>query len=85
MTPKLRKIEVDADTAAALEAQAAARGLSVSELLAEFVAPVDVEDNGRDRVPAFRGSLLIAPGWLTRQRKGGVQQFRLKQTGPLLT
>jgi predicted transcriptional regulator len=39
MTIKLRKIEVDAATADALEARAAARGIRVSELLAELVAP----------------------------------------------
>jgi len=36
MNVKLRKIEVDAETAEALEAQAAARGISVPELLADF-------------------------------------------------
>ncbi len=39
MTIKLRKIEIDAATADALEARAAARGITVSELLAELVAP----------------------------------------------
>jgi hypothetical protein len=38
MTAKRRKIEVDARTADALEAQAAARGQTVSELLAELVS-----------------------------------------------
>jgi len=37
MNVKHRKIEVEAKTADALEAQAAARGVSVSELLADFV------------------------------------------------
>ncbi len=36
MTIKLRKIEIDAATADALEARAAARGISVAELLAEI-------------------------------------------------
>jgi len=47
MTMKSRKIEVEAATADALEAQAAARGISVSELLADFVladsSPPDLE------------------------------------------
>jgi hypothetical protein len=38
MNVKLRKIEVEAETADALEAQAAARGVSVSDLLADLVA-----------------------------------------------
>jgi predicted transcriptional regulator len=38
MSVKLRKIEVDTETAATLEARAAERGLSVSELLAEMTA-----------------------------------------------
>ena len=37
MTVKMRKLEVDARTAEALEARAAARGMSVSELLADLV------------------------------------------------
>jgi hypothetical protein len=36
MTANVRKIEVDAETAELLEARAAARGVSVAELLAEF-------------------------------------------------
>jgi len=36
MTAKVHKIEVDADTAAALEARASARGVSVAQLLSEF-------------------------------------------------
>ena len=36
MTVKFRKIEVDAKTADALEAQAAAHGMSLSEFLAEI-------------------------------------------------
>ena len=38
MNVKHRKIEVEAETADALEAQAAARGVSLSELLADLVA-----------------------------------------------
>ena len=38
MNVKLRKIEVDAETAKVLEARAAERGLSVSELLTEMTA-----------------------------------------------
>lgn len=38
MNVKHRKIDVEAETAEALEAQAAARGISVSEVLAGFVA-----------------------------------------------
>jgi hypothetical protein len=38
MSVKLRQIEVAAETADALEARAAERGLSVSELLAEMTA-----------------------------------------------
>jgi hypothetical protein len=37
MTIKLRKIEIDAATAEVLEARAAARGMSVSELLETFL------------------------------------------------
>ena len=36
MTANVRKIEVDAETAELLEARAAARGVSVAQLLAEF-------------------------------------------------
>ena len=48
MNVKLRKIEVDAQTAEALEARAAARGLTVPELLADLVGiepelPPDLE------------------------------------------
>ena len=47
MNVKHRKIEIEAATADALEAQAVARGISVSELLADFVAadrlPLDFE------------------------------------------
>ena len=47
MNVKHRKIEVEAKTAEALEAQAAARGISVSELLADLVVadrlPPDLE------------------------------------------
>jgi predicted transcriptional regulator len=38
MTVKLRKIEVDDATASALEARAAAAGVSVSELIAQLVS-----------------------------------------------
>jgi hypothetical protein len=38
MTVKRRKIEVDASTAEALEAQAVARGQTISELLADLVS-----------------------------------------------
>jgi predicted transcriptional regulator len=37
MNIKLRTIEIDADTANALEERAAARGVSVSELLSELI------------------------------------------------
>ena len=37
MNVKLRTIEIDADTATALEERAAARGVSVSDLLSEIV------------------------------------------------
>jgi hypothetical protein len=37
MNPKLRKIEIDAQTAEVLEARAAARGMTVSQLLADLV------------------------------------------------
>ena len=37
MNPKLRKIEVDAQTAELLEARAAARGMTVSQLIADLV------------------------------------------------
>src|SRR6266516_3208933 len=37
MNPKLRKIEVDAQTADVLEARAAARGMTVAQLLAELI------------------------------------------------
>lgn len=55
MNVKLRHIEVDADTAEALESQATARGMTVPELLAELAGvtndlPVDMEllrANGR--------------------------------------
>ena len=39
MNVKLRTIEVDAETASALEERAAARGMTVSEFLAELVGP----------------------------------------------
>jgi hypothetical protein len=38
MTTKLRKIEVDAETADLLEARAASRGLSLAELLADLAS-----------------------------------------------
>src|SRR5262249_4674027 len=38
MTVKIRNIQVDAETAELLEARAAARGLSVSEFLADLAA-----------------------------------------------
>ena len=41
MNLKLRQIEVDAETAEALEAQAAARGISVPELVAELIGTSD--------------------------------------------
>ena len=41
MTTAKRTIDVDAATAAALESRAAEAGLSVSELLAEIVAPAE--------------------------------------------
>ena len=49
MTMKVRKIEVDARTADLLEARAAARGVSVSELLADLacneqVLPADLAE-----------------------------------------
>jgi len=47
MNVKLRNIQVDADTAERLEARAAARGMSVSELLAEFVV-FDLEPMAAD-------------------------------------
>ena len=48
MNVKLRQIEVDAETAEVLEEQAAARGFSVKELVAELVGaaqetPADLE------------------------------------------
>src|SRR6476646_6236916 len=48
MNVKLRKIEVDAETAHALEAQAQARGVSVAELVADLAGthselPADLE------------------------------------------
>lgn len=42
MSHRVRNIEVAEETAALLEARAAARGLSVSELLAELAGAVDV-------------------------------------------
>ena len=41
MNPKVRSLQVDAKTADLLEARAAARGLSVSDLLADLVAADD--------------------------------------------
>jgi hypothetical protein len=38
MTANVRKIEVDSETAELLEARAAARGMSVAQLLAEFAS-----------------------------------------------
>ena len=38
MNVKVRNIEVDAETAELLEARAAARGMSVAQLLTEFVS-----------------------------------------------
>jgi hypothetical protein len=48
MNVKLRKIEIDAETAAALELRAAAQGISVSKLVADLVSaegslPPDLE------------------------------------------
>lgn len=48
MTAKLRQIDVDAETAAALEARAASRGVTITELLADLVGmqsdfPADLE------------------------------------------
>jgi len=42
MNVKLRKIEVDAETADLLEARAAARGISVPELLADIASNEEV-------------------------------------------
>jgi predicted transcriptional regulator len=42
MTTKLRNIEIEAETADALEARAAERGLSVGELVADLVARAEV-------------------------------------------
>jgi hypothetical protein len=42
MNPKLRKIEVDAETADVLEARAAARGLTVSQLIADMIEAEEV-------------------------------------------
>jgi hypothetical protein len=55
MNPKLRKIEVDAQTAELLEARAAARGMTVAQLLADLIdaedglppALVEMRDAGR--------------------------------------
>jgi|SRR5579871_4709147 len=53
MNVKLRTIELDADTATALEERAAARGVSVSEFLSEMMqaestSPLDgLRDSGR--------------------------------------
>ncbi len=55
MNPKLRKIEVDAQTAELLEARAAVRGMTVAQLLADLIdakeglppAFVQMRDAGR--------------------------------------
>ena len=58
MTANMRKIEVDVETAELLEARAAARGVSVAELLSEFAfsntesgndpwSPAAFEEDGR--------------------------------------
>jgi hypothetical protein len=44
MNKEVRTIEVDAVTADALQARAAARGISVGELLAELIAFVEVQE-----------------------------------------
>jgi predicted transcriptional regulator len=43
MQAKTESIEVDSETAAALKARAAERGMSVAELVAELVPPSDDE------------------------------------------
>jgi hypothetical protein len=43
MTAKVRTIEVDATTAETLQSRAAARGISVGELVAQLVASVDAQ------------------------------------------
>lgn len=45
MTAKTETIEIDTDTAAALKSRAAARGVSVSELISELV-PLAIDDAG---------------------------------------
>jgi len=49
MNAEVRTIEVDAATAEALHAHAAARGISVGELVAELVAFVDAQVPPDDR------------------------------------
>jgi predicted transcriptional regulator len=43
MTTKIQTIEVDSDTASMLQSRAAARGVSVSEIVAELV-PLAIDD-----------------------------------------
>src|SRR5262245_56063928 len=55
MNVKLRKIEIEAETADALEAQAAARGISISELLADLVASDQLPPGLEEMRAAGRG------------------------------
>jgi predicted transcriptional regulator len=70
MNVKLRQIEVDEETALLLEARAEARGMTVSELLADTVAWLDavilinepdVEEDIR-RLEEFERTGLAIPG-----------------------
>ena len=45
MVAKLRKIEIDAETADALEARAAERGVSVGELIADWISNLAAHAN----------------------------------------
>jgi hypothetical protein len=55
MNIKHRKIEVAAKTADALEAQAAARGMSVSEFLAALIAAEDFPSDAESMCASGRG------------------------------
>jgi hypothetical protein len=78
MNVKVRNIKVDAETADALEAQAAARGISVAELLAEY-ASADAAPSAFDRMQA-EGRGPWAPEVLAEDARR-LEEFERKREG----
>ena len=62
MNDETRTIEIDAATAAALEARAAARGISVGQLVAELVAVDDVAPDAAETAELDRRWAAIQAG-----------------------